>query len=260
MNRLLLFAIFALAAQWTLAQSTIVHTSGRVYADPWFFSTSASVDMNQDGVEDLSLSADPWFCTADVPTSYCNQTLYIGIPSTSAVLVQGNYAASIPIGEWIGMSGPSNTAWSTHYIASLMTYWRSPRYGTSGVRGPIGEQGQGYFGVRFSAADGEHYGWVFVQGQILVEWAYELRPNQPIRAGAKPIPAPLSHAMIERPGHLRIVAETENGKAYQVQFKDSLLDFSWSNLSFALPASGPSISVDLPLTERRAFYRIVEAD
>ena len=114
--------------------------------------------------------------------------------------------------------------------------------------------------MRFSAADGDHFGWVFVQGQTLVEWAYESRPNQPIRAGAKPVPVPLTHSSIERPGYLRIVAETEYGKAYQVQVKESLMNFSWSNLSFALPASGSSILVDLPITESRAFYRVVEAD
>ena len=50
----------------------------------------------------------------------------------------------------------------------------------------------------------------------------------------RPVPVPLTHSSIDRPGHLRIVAETEIGKAYQVQFKDSLLDFSWSNLSLSL--------------------------
>lgn len=260
MKTLLLYAVLALTAQWAIAQSTIVYTPGPANMDPWLFNPSVSVDMNQDGTNDFTLSAGQWICTMDVPTSYCEQSLYIGMPPTSSVLNQGTYVASIPFGEWIGISGPSNTAWSTRNYAYLLTYWSSPRYGTSGVNGPIGEQGQGFFGVRFSAADGDHYGWVFVQGQTLVEWAYESRPNQPIRAGAKPVPVPLSHASLTRPGYLRIVAETENGKAYQVQFKDSLLDFSWSNLSFALPASGPCISVDLPMTERRAFYRVVEAD
>lgn len=224
------------------------------------FSPSASVDMNQDGTNDFTLSAGMWICTMDIPTSYCGQSLYIEMPPSSSVLNQGVYVASIPFGEWIGNSGPSNTSWSTHNYSYLLRYWHSERYGTSGVNGPIGEQGQGYFGIRLSAEDGDHYGWVFVQGQTLVEWAYESRPNQPIRAGAKPVPVPLTQSSIERPGYLRIVAETENGKAYQVQVKDSLLDFAWSNLHFALPASGTSISVDLPMTERRAFYRIVEAD
>jgi hypothetical protein len=126
--------------------------------------------------------------------------------------------------------------------------------------GPIGEQGSGYLGVRFYTVDGDHYGWVYVQGWSVVDWAYETRPNQPIRAGAKPVPVPLSHASIERPGYFRLVAETENGKAYQVQTKESLLDFSWSNLSFALPAGSTNTLVDIPMTGEKRFYRVVEAD
>ncbi|GEM_PF-1491750 len=100
--------------------------------------------------------------------------------------------------------------------------WTSPRYGTSGVNGPIGEQGQGFFGVRFSAADGNHYGRGFAQGQGVVDWVFESRPNQPIRAGAKPVPVFLAHTSIQRAGYLRVAAETETGKADQVQVKAGL--------------------------------------
>lgn len=148
----------------------------------------------------------------------------------------------------------------SHYgTLVLYIYWDSPRDGTSGFYGEIGEQGEGYIGVRFAASDGNHYGWVFVQGSSIVDWAYEVRPNQPIRAGAKPVPVPLPYASVDRPGYLRLVAETESRKAY-LQVKDSLLDFAWSNLSFALPAGSTNILVDVPLTDQKAFYRVVEAD
>ena len=114
------------------------------------------------------------------------------------------------------------TAWSTRSYAYLLMYWTSPRYGTSGVNGPIGEQGQGFFGVRFSAADGNHYGRGFAQGQGVVDWVFESRPNQPIRAGAKPVPVFLAHTSIQRAGYLRVAAETETGKADQVQVKAGL--------------------------------------
>ncbi len=260
MKSLALGAALTLTVTWASAQSTIVHSHGPVHLDPWQFAPSASIDMNHDGINDFTLSAGLRVCTTDIPVSMCTQSLYIGIPASNAVLNYGTHVANIPYGEWIGIAGPPNTAWSTHSYTYLLTYWSSPRYGTSGINGPIGEQGQGYVGVRFSAADGDHYGWIFVEGQTLVDWAYESRPNQPIRAGAKPVPVPIAHSSIELPGYLRIVADAEMGKAYQVQFKASLLDFSWSNLSFSLPAHSTSISVDLPLTERKGFYRIVEAD
>ena len=196
----------------------------------------------------------------DVPTSFCSQPAYVSIARTNSILNQGSYAASVPFGEWIGSSVPSNMAWSISGSTYLFISWHSPRYGTSGIYGPIGEQGEGYLGVRFSSADGDHYGWVYVQGWSIVDWAYETRPNQPIRAGAQPVPVPLSHASVERPGFLRLAAETETGQAYQVQTKESLLDFSWSNLSFALPASSTNTLVDIPMTGQKAFFRVVEAD
>ncbi len=70
----------------------------------------------------------------------------------------------------------------------------------------------------------------------------------------------VSHTSVVRPGFLRLMAETESGKAYQVQTKESLSDFSWRNLSFVLPASSTNALVDIPMTGKKAFFRVVEAD
>lgn len=246
--------------QFAGAQSTIVYTPGPAFAIPWPFGPSASLDLNQDGVIDFTFSMGPTICTMDVPTSFCSEPCYVGIPATNSTLNQDLFAAGIPPGEWIGNAGPSNTVWSAGGSTYLFISWYSPRDGTSGVRGPIGEQGEGYLGVRFSASDGEHYGWVFVRGSSVVDWAYEIRPGHAIRAGARPVPAPLTRAAIQRPGYLRLVAATQDGKAYQVQTKADLFDFSWANLGFVLPATGTNILVDLPMTGRQAFFRVVEAD
>jgi hypothetical protein len=260
MKGFLLYALLAFTTQWTWAQSTIVYSPGPEFALPWSFGPAATLDLNEDGTIDFSFSLGPSTCTDDVPTSFCSQPAFVSIAGTNSILNQGSYAASVPFGEWVGSSAVSNTAWFVGAYTYLFRSWHSPRDGTSGIYGPIGEQGSGYLGVRFSAVDGDHYGWVYVQGWSVVDWAYETRPNQPIRAGAKPVPVPLSQASVERPGYLRLVAETENGKAYQVQTKDSLLDFSWSNLSFALPSNSTNTMVDIPMTDPKAFFRIVEAD
>ena len=260
MKTLLLYALLAIGAQWVCAQSTIVYTPSPTLWIPWSFGPPASLDMNQDGTIDFTFSMAPTICSSDIPPSSCVQHFYVGLPATNSILNQGNYSASVPLGEWIGNSVPSNEVWSTDSYTYLYIYWSSPRDGTSGVYGPIGEQGEGYLGIRFSASDGDHYGWIYVQGQSIVDWAYEIRPYYPIRAGAKPIPVPLTQASIQRPGYFRMAAETETGKAYQVQIKTSLLDFSWSNLSFALPAGSTNTFVDIPLTDQKAFYRVVEAD
>ncbi len=262
MKKMLLYALLAISAQWTWAQSTIVYSPGPEFPIPWPFGPAATLDMNQDGTIDFSFSLGPTTCTMDVPTSYCSQPAHVGIPATNSILNQGNYAASVPFGEWIGNSVASNMIWSMSDYTYLFISWSSPRYGTSGVYGPIGEQGEGYLGVRFSAMDGEHYGWVYVQGWSIVDWAYETRTDQPIRAGARPapLPVPITHAAIERPGYLRLAAETQNGKAYQVQTKGNLSDPSWTDLSFVLPASSTNTLVDIPMTDPKAFFRVVEAD
>lgn len=258
--KMLMCALLAIGAQYAWAQSTIVYVPGPAFWFPWSFGPPASLDMNQDAAIDFTFAQGASVCTADVPPSMCEQSFYVGSPRTNAVLKQGYFAASVPSGEWIGGSPLSNAVWAVGGSPHLFIAWSSPRNGTSGVYGPIGEEGEGYIGVRFSAADGDHYGWIHVQGSSIVDWAYETRPNQPIRAGARPVPVPLSHASVERPGFLRLVAETENGKTYQVQTKENLLDSSWSNLSFALPANSTNAQVDIPMMGEKAFYRVVEAD
>src|ERR1019366_5395004 len=68
---------------------------------------------------------------------------------------------------------------------TFLTWWWSPRYGTSGSTGPLATLVEGYLGVRFSSADGMHYGWVHVRQTVVINWAYETRPGVPIRAGAR---------------------------------------------------------------------------
>lgn len=262
MKRTVLCALFALAAQWASAQSTIIYTRG---PDPDSSTLlplmpPVSLDMNDDGSADLAFSMQPSICTMDIPVSMCSQSSFVSVPETSAILIADHFAANIAHGEWIGDSAPSNTTWSLARDVKLAIYWFSPKDGTSGVRGPIAEQGDGYVGVRFVADDGVHYGWVYLKQSSIIEWAYESRPSQPIRAGYKPVVTPVARVSTDRSGFLRLVAETEEGKTYQIQVKESLSDFAWSNLNFALPASSTNTAVDIPMNERHAFFRVVEAD
>jgi hypothetical protein len=108
-------------------------------------------------------------------------------------------------GDAIGGDAPAGTAWSTPGFsgAGLLFYWWN-RFGRiindqvdySGWFGPLASTGIGYIGVRFHAADGLHYGWIRVRmpnpdpwlniiefGPVLVDCAYESRPNVLIDAG-----------------------------------------------------------------------------
>jgi hypothetical protein len=123
-----------------------------------------------------------------------------------------------------------------------------------------------YMGVEFERAGSTHYGWVLLNvapdypaGQIEA-WAWEARPNTPIRAGAKPVPVPLASPEVVRPGCLRLKWASEIGKAYQVQAKARLDGLMWTNLNFAVPASSTNTMVDLPMSQAAEFFRVVEAD
>lgn len=128
-----------------------------------------------------------------------------------------------------------------------------------------------YVGLRFQQEGKTYYGWVRVgapfsgpagglSGGWLYDYAYETRPNTPIKAGAKPAPVPLASPQVVRPGYLRLMWLSAIGKAYQVQAKAQLESFAWTNLSFAIPATSTNSMVDLPLSGQAQFFRVVEAD
>lgn len=135
----------------------------------------------------FSFRFGPFLCTADVPTSGCSAPYYVVGFGTNAILRRSSQAAMLPFGAWIDSLPPTNSTWSDQgQSASVATYYFSPRYNTSGMSGPLIDVGVGYLGIRFYLADGLHYGWVRLRSApivAVVDWAYEGRPNTPIRAG-----------------------------------------------------------------------------
>jgi len=70
---------------------------------------------------------------------------------------------------------------------------------------------EGYTGVEFYIGTELHYAWIRVgvpfigaNGGYVRDYAYETRPNTPIKAGAKPVPVPLALPQVVRPGYLRL--------------------------------------------------------
>lgn len=127
----------------------------------------------------------------------------------------------------------------------------------------------------FPRRDGLHYGWIQVRlpgtetgpegfpiefAPVVVDWAYETRPNTAIIAGRKPVVAPQTAPTIVRPGQLRLHWRVEPGKAYQVQMKESLHAVLWTNLDFVVVATTTNAAVDVPMGGAAKFFRVVEAD
>ena len=259
MKRIVLVLLFTVCSHWAWSQSTIAYTDGPAFQIPSEF-VPATIDLDHDRSPDFSLISSIPICTMDVPTSGCSSSFYVTALGTNALLIQTNYAAVLSAGDWVGPDTSTNGVWWGGGNVTLLTWWWSQRYGTSGSTGPLATLVEGYLGVRFSSADGMHYGWVHVRQTVVINWAYETRPGVPIRAGARPVPVPLASPEAVRPGYLRLKAATEIGKAYQVQVRGDLNAFPWTNLNFVIPATTTNMMVDLPMTAAAQFFRVVEAD
>jgi hypothetical protein len=111
---------------------------------------------------------------------------------TNALLHRFSEAKILRLGQVISSATSSNAIWDdADQYSRAASYYFSPRYGTRGYGGPVINAGVGYLGVRFGAAEGLHYGWIRLRtpeptnfGPVVVDWAFESRPNTPIQSGA----------------------------------------------------------------------------
>jgi len=241
------------------SQSTIAYCGGPAFQIPTEF-YPASLDFDRNGTADVAFIGGVPICTMDVPCSLCSMSFYAASPGTNALLVATNHVALLSAGEWISSTPAPGSAWSSGDTATLITFWWSERYGTSGTAGPLATASEGYLGARFYGPAGLHYGWVHVRWTTVLDWAYETRPGTGIKAGAKPVPVPLAPPGVARPGYLRLRWASEIGRAYQVQAKDRLDAFPWTNLNFVVPATATNSMLDVEMSGAAQFFRVVEAD
>lgn len=190
-----LFAVLTSLLVATSGRCTVVYSPGPLPPPPPFiFGAPQPVDFDGDGIGEVEFTLGLTLCTMDVPTSFCSTPFFIGA-NTNELLISGGYAAILSLGELIGDVPPTNAPWSgPGFQGYLTTQWWS-LYGQEingqrvyrGWTGPLGAVGSGFVGVRFSAADGYHYGWIRVSTEfpaLVVDWAYETEPDTAILAGA----------------------------------------------------------------------------
>lgn len=263
------------------AQSTIAYFNGPAFQFP-VESAGASIDFDKDGTGDFSFASGT-LCLSSMNVYYdpmsfgvisCFTDYSVTALGANSVLC-GKYFQLVimPAGTWIGSVTSSNAVWqNSESSATLATFSFYIGDSTSGWGGPLNPLGEGYFGVRFYTQDGLHYGWVHArmsnQGTnasifeftpVILDWAYETRPNMPIAAGAVPIAA-VAAPQIVRPGNLRLDWQSQVGKAYQVQFKEQLDVPGWINLDFTIIATAANTTVDVPIRSSTMFYRAVRTD
>jgi hypothetical protein len=242
------------------------------------------LDVDGDGVAELSFGRT-YTATSGNPSFHTNA--YSVTPAGHAsVLFQDDSIHCLPAGAPVGSSSPG---WSTEAKGWPVVAWSwmvptplpdSSLPGTGHppewFSGPLADTGgTAFLGLRFQTADGPRYGWVRLAARQLshpdnpfrihlgpsaVDWAFDTRPGVGILAGARPVLVSMNSPEVVRPGHLRLEWPAAPGGTYQVQSKDRLDAFAWTNLGFSLPASGTNLMVDLPIEKTVRFFRVVEAD
>ena len=172
-------------------QNTIFYFDGPSFVFPPFESGGAPLDLNHDGVTDFSFASDVAVCTADFPPSACTLPYYGTAEASNEILHRLSQATMLAFGDQIGDPAAGSSTWSSSSNGlTVADQFFSPRLGTNLWAGPLYPTGIGYLGVRFHAADGLHYGWIRVRqisaslgAPLVVDWAYESRPDTSIRAG-----------------------------------------------------------------------------
>jgi len=173
------------------SQTSIVYVDGWSLVFAGWEYNGTSLDLDRNGTGDFNVQWGAFVCTADVPTSACSSSFDVLAVNTNAVLHRFGEATMLRFGETISSTTSSNRIWDDpDNYSRVAGYYFSPRYGTQGYDGPVINAGVGYLGVRFVAADGLHFGWIRLRapssnefGPVVVDWAYESRPNTAILAG-----------------------------------------------------------------------------
>lgn len=187
-----LLAILCLTA--TSARCAIVYSPGPTSPPPPFLiPVSQNVDLDSDGADDFIFPVGPMIGTTDVPMSGSWMPFHVQAAGINEFLVSGYYSSVQSFGAWVGGDPPPDAVWSTPGAGALLTDQWWSLYGRDiggqlvhfGWGGPLAVSGVGYLGIRFYQPDGLHYGWirVLLSSPMVLDWAYETRPDKPIRAG-----------------------------------------------------------------------------
>jgi hypothetical protein len=131
----------------------------------------ANGDLNLDGLPDFTLYWEH-IATTDIPVSHSSHEFGVSLGDNLYAAV-GNFALALDAGSEVGPE--------------------------SDWLGPVAGRTESFFGLRFVAADGEHFAWLRIhtddstEARILkvVDYAWETTPNAAITAGV-PEPGTLS--------------------------------------------------------------------
>jgi hypothetical protein len=266
------------------AQSTIAYFNGPFFC--FNYPDGTSFDFDQNGVADFVFLNGPSLTTGDPNSGYTPYT--IAPLGSNSILCVGQQVAVVASGTVINANPPGNNVWTNISGATLDTFGFNGQqvfFTSSGVvtnppmagwNGPVTPPGGAFLGMRFYAADGLHYGWIHAQlpapvivtngvgaldgPPVILDWAFETRPDTGIVAGAMPVSVPLAAPQIIQPGTMWIGWESQTNVAYQIQFKDSLNAILWTNLGAPISGTATNSSTNVPISGSSRFFRVVLAN
>jgi hypothetical protein len=162
----------------------------------------ANGDLNLDGVSDFTLYWEH-NATTDIPVSHSSHEFGVSLGGNFYAAV-GNFALALDAGSEIGPES-ADFSWINRRRTTLAAYTVDSPQSSDPVKsdwlGPVAGRTESFFGLRFVAADGEHFAWLrihtddFTDVRILkvVDYAWETTPNVAITAG---VPEPGTLALL----------------------------------------------------------------
>jgi hypothetical protein len=198
-GRTCIVTILVVLANSVAAQGAVVYTPGPSFQVP-VFDGSRTLDLDGDGAADYAFSSSGAIGTMDLSMSGSYWPFRIDAVGSNALLAT-DHALVQAFGSVIGPEPPAGAGWSAPGAGVLLTsQWsRRNRDGsmTEGWQGTLGSLGIGYLAAGFQTSGGWHYGWIRVHlpssnpgpggavqlTPVVVDWAYETRPDTPLRAG-----------------------------------------------------------------------------
>lgn len=268
------------------AQSSIAYFNGPAFGFTSWDEAGAPLDLDKDGVPDFAFVGGPGLTTGDPNSGYIPYS--VTALGTNGFLIANGRMGVVAAGTLIGGVAASNTAWTNAQSATLVAFGFNgggqvifsssgtiTNPATEGWGGPVTPPGGAFLGVRFYSADGLHYGWIRAQlpapitltnnigtlegPPVILDWAYETRPNASIIAGATPISVPLAAPKIVETEAIQLIWPSQTNLAYQVQYKDQLDAPFWTNFGGPMIATSTNTTLDLPIVNAARFYRVVLA-
>lgn len=146
---------------------------------------------------------------------------------------------------------------------------------------PLFESVPSYIGLRFKIGSKTHYGWIKMEqfspgkyrrpgahdvpvpsdvpGDIFVsEYAYELRPNTPIRAGSgAPPPPPITSIAPTKRGTFVLDWTAEIGRVYRLETRNNMSSGPWLPITQELLATEKRMTAEVIWMPNAGFYRLV---